>query len=75
MLHLTEKRFADFFRDSPETGMGYVVATAILKDGRAFPQTVIAGGIVSRVWHHSVIPFTEQEIDRFEITHDKWNWE
>lgn len=54
--------------------MDYWVATAVLKDGRTFPQVVITGGVVARVKNHDAIPFVEQEIDRFEITHDKWDW-
>jgi hypothetical protein len=74
MLKLTGKRFADYFRGQPETGMGYWVATAYLKDGSIFPQVVIVGGIVTQIRGHSAIPFTEEGIDHFEITHDKWDW-
>jgi hypothetical protein len=34
MFKLTEKRFADYFKNHPETGMGYWIADAHLKDGR-----------------------------------------
>jgi len=74
MLKLTEKRFADYFRQQGETGMGYWIATVFLKDGRLFPQTVIVGGVVSQVRNHANIPFSQEDIDRFEVTHDKWNW-
>jgi hypothetical protein len=74
MLKLTEKRFADFFRDKPETGMGYTIVTVHLKDGRVFPQTAVVGGTITLVRHHKGIPFTENDIDRFETTHDKWDW-
>jgi len=73
MLKLTEKRFADALRSQPETGMGYWIATTILRDGRRFPQTVITGGVVTQVRNHNSIPFKEADIDRFEVTHDKWD--
>jgi hypothetical protein len=74
MYALTEKRFAEFFRDQPETGMGYWVATAILKDGREFKQVIVNSGYVTQVKGHSHIPFKEGDIDRFIITHDKWDF-
>ena len=74
MFRLTEKRFADFFRGRPETGMDYYVVTAYLKNGRQFPQVVMSGGFVTRVRHHKDVPFTEADIDHFEVTHDKWDW-
>ena len=74
MFRLTEKRFADFFRKQPETGMGYWVVTVYLKDGRVFPQTVVSGGYLAPVRYHKEIPFTETDIDHFVVTHDKWDW-
>jgi hypothetical protein len=74
MFKLTEKRFADFFRGQPETGMDYTIVTAHLKDGRVFPQVVVTGGHVTRARGIASIPFTEADIDRFVVTHDKWDW-
>ena len=74
MYALTEKRFAEFFRDQPETGLGYWVATAILKDGREFRQVIVNSGYVTQVKGHPDIPFKEAEIDRFVVTHDKWDF-
>jgi hypothetical protein len=74
MLNLTEKRFSDFFRDRPETGMGHWIVTVVLKDGRAFPQTAIVGGSITQVRHHKNIPFSENEIDHLDVTHEKWDW-
>ena len=64
MFKLTEKRFADFFRGQAETGMGYTVVTAHLKDGRVFPQVVVAGGYVTNTRGFLSIPFTEADIDQ-----------
>jgi len=74
MLALTEKRFSDVLRRQPETGMGYWIATVALKDGRTFPQTVIVGGTITRIRNQKDIPFSEGEIERLEVTHDKWSW-
>jgi hypothetical protein len=74
VFKLNEKRFADFFRAQPETGMGYTIVTTVLKNGKRFPQTIVTGGVVSRVRGFSVAPFSETDIDCFEVTHDKWDW-
>jgi hypothetical protein len=74
MFRLTEKRFADYFRNQPETGMDYYVVTVLLKDGRVFPQTVVSGGHLIRIRGHKEVPFLEADINCFEITHDKWDW-
>jgi len=75
MLRLTEKRFADFFRGKSETGMGYWVVTVYLKDGRKYPQVIVDSGFITKVRHHKRIPFEEKDIDHFEVTHDKWDWQ
>jgi hypothetical protein len=75
MFRLIDKRFSDYFRDQPETGMGYWITTVHLKDGRHFPQAVVSGGCLSRIRHHDAIPFLEVDIDCFEVTHDKWDWQ
>jgi hypothetical protein len=74
VFRLAEKRFADYFRNQRETGMGYWVTNAHLKDGRVFSQVIVNGGYVTQVRHHASIPFFETDIDRFEVTHDKWDW-
>ena len=75
MFKLTEKRFADFFRQQPETGMDYYVTTAHLKDGGVFPQVIVSGGYVALVRGFPAPPFTEPEIEHFVVTHDKWDWD
>jgi len=54
--------------------LGYWVATAILKDGREFKQVMVNSGFVTQAKGHSHIPFNEADIDRFVITHDKWDF-
>ena len=75
MYKLGEKRFSDFFHHEPETGMGYWVATVFLRDGREFRQVVIDSGYVNRVRGYKDIPFKESDIERFVVTHDKWDWD
>jgi hypothetical protein len=70
MLSLSPK-WADFFRSQPETGMGYVIATVILRDGRQYPRAAITGGVIGSIDGSAVIPFTENEIAEFVVTHDK----
>jgi cytochrome oxidase assembly protein ShyY1 len=74
MYPLTEKRFADFFKQQPETGMGYWVVTAVLKNGRRYAQVLVNSGYVTRVKNYKDIPFTEHEIDHFVVTHEKWDF-
>jgi hypothetical protein len=64
-------QWVEFFRDKPETGMGYVVCSVQLKDGRTWDRVVIVGGVITSVNGNSVIPFSENEISKFVITHDK----
>lgn len=70
MLSLSPE-WAKFFRTQSETGMGYVIATVILKDGRQYPRAVITGGVIGSIDGNENVPFTENEIDRFVVTHDK----
>jgi hypothetical protein len=74
MYALTERRFAEFFKQQPETGMGYWVVTAWLKDGRRYDQVLVTSGYLTRVKNHGDIPFTEYDIDHFIVTHEKWDF-
>jgi hypothetical protein len=57
-----------------ETGMGYQIASVILKDGRRFDRVVIVGGIVGQIKDIEGIPFSEDQIDQIIVTHDKWDF-
>jgi hypothetical protein len=74
MYPLTEQRFAEFFKQQPETGMGYWVVSAVLKDGRQYDQVIVNSGYVTRVRNYRAIPFTEPDVDRFIVTHAKWDF-
>jgi hypothetical protein len=51
--------------------MGYQVVSVYLKDGRRFDRVVVVGGLISSVSGSQEIPFSEEEIARIVVTHDK----
>jgi hypothetical protein len=59
----------------PETGMGYQIASIVLKDGRRFDQVVIDSGFITRVKGMETIPFSEDDIREIILTHDKWDFD
>jgi len=64
----------DIYRELPETGMGYVIASIILKDGRRLDQVVIDSGYVTRIRGYETIDFTAEDIQEIIPTHDKWDF-
>lgn len=64
----------DIYQELPETGMGYVIASIILKDGRRFDQVVIDSGYITRIRGYKSIDFTEEDIQEIIATHDKWKY-
>ncbi len=58
----------------PEAGMGYQIVSIILKNGMRYDQAVIESGFVTRIRNHKTIPFTEEEIAKIIVTHDKWDF-
>jgi hypothetical protein len=70
LLHLSAK-WTPFFLSHPETGMGYVIATVILKNGQRFDRVCVVGGTILTVDNQSNVPFTEDQIAEFVVTHDK----
>ncbi|HWE75815.1 MAG TPA: hypothetical protein VG328_21825 [Stellaceae bacterium] len=70
MLRLSEN-WAEFFRRSPETGMGYWIVTIVLKNGRRFERVAVTGGTIGSIEGSPTIPFGEDEIAEFIVTHDK----
>jgi hypothetical protein len=64
-------RWAKDLVSQPETGMGYLVASVYLKDGRRFDQVVIVGGTISGIRGNQSLPFEESDIDRIVVTHEK----
>lgn len=58
----------------PETGMGYQVATVVLKDGTRWNQVLIESGVITRIRGQAKIPFKVDDIADILVTHDKWNF-
>jgi hypothetical protein len=55
----------------PEAGMGYQIASIILKDGSRYDRAVIASGFITRIRNLDQIPFREEDISEIVLTHDK----
>lgn len=51
--------------------MGYVIVTAVLKDGRRIERAAVVGLTIVSIEGEPTIPFTENEIAEFIVTHDK----
>jgi hypothetical protein len=73
MITLSD-RWAPKLLAQGETGMGYQVASVILKDGRRFDQAVIVGGYLTQIKGIKDISFAEEEIQDIVVTHDKWDF-
>ncbi len=73
MLKLSDK-WGPVLVSQPETGMGYQVASIILKDGSRYDQALIEAGYVTRIRGLEDIPFSEDQIAEIVVTHDKWNF-
>ena len=70
MLSLSDK-WAPVLVAQPETGMGYQIASVVLRDGRRFDQVLIVGGVLTEIGGKKEIPFAEQEIVEIQVTHGK----
>ena len=57
-----------------ETGMGYQIASVVLKDGKRFDQVVIVGAYITKIRGIKDIPFSEEDIAEIVVTHDKWDF-
>ena len=72
MLPLSGK-WAGKLTAEPETGIGYQIASIVLKDGKRFDRVVVDGN-VTRVRDVEGIPFSEDQIEQIIVTHDKWDF-
>ena len=68
MLELSQK-WAAVLLAQPETGMGYQIASVVLKDGKRFERVTIVGGIITEIAGKKDIPFCEDEIAEILVTH------
>lgn len=73
MLQLSNK-WGPLLISQPETGMGYQVASIILKNGSRYDQVLIESGYITRIRGLDDIPFTEDQIRDIVVTHDKWSF-
>lgn len=73
MIALSDK-WARSLVTQGETGMGYQIASVVLKDGRRFRQVVIVEGTITQIKDVEGIPFSEDQIDQIVVTHDKWDF-
>lgn len=72
MLQLSDK-WGPVLASQPETGMGYQVASIILKDGSRYDQVLIEAGCITRIRALDDVPFDEDQIAEIVVTHDRWN--
>ncbi len=71
MLQLSDK-WGPVLVSQAETGMGYQVATIILKDGTRYDQAVIEAGCITKIRGLGDVPFDEHQIADIVVTHDRW---
>lgn len=73
MLQLSDK-WGPKLVSQPETGMGYQVASIILKDGSRYDQALVVAGCITRIRGLKTIPFGESQVADIVVTHDKWDF-
>ena len=65
------KKWAPILIAQPESGMGYQIATVLLRDGTQIENVIIVGGVVTDVAGKKDIPFSEEQIIDIKVTHGK----
>jgi hypothetical protein len=66
--------FADQLREAEETGIGYQVVSAKLRDGRFFEQVAVSDGYIVEVHGYRSIPFEPEEIASLTVSDKPWNF-
>jgi hypothetical protein len=64
----------DQLKRTKETGIGYLVVSVELKDGRCFEQVAISEGCIIEVRGFKEVPFSTQDIASARVTHKGWNF-
>jgi len=54
--------------------MDYQIVSVVLRDGTQFDQVAVVGGRVVKIRGRKDIPFSEDDIVKIIITHDKWDF-
>ncbi len=73
MIRLADKWAPTLLKQS-ETGMGYYIATVVLKSGQRYERVIIDSGYITRVYGYNGIPFDPDDIVDIIVTHDKWDF-
>jgi len=64
----------DDLKRGEETGIGYLVISVELKDGRCFDQVVASEGCIIEVRGYEEIPFAPEEVASVIVNHKRWNF-
>ncbi len=76
MKHLVPipSEFLHPLKQAKETGIGYLVISVELKDGRVFDQVATSEGYVIEVKGYKEIPFAPEDLVSVAVTHKSWNF-
>lgn len=76
MKHLTPipSELLQQLKREKETGIGYLVVSVELKDGRSFDQVATSEGCIIEVRGYKEIPFASEEVVSVTVTHEGWNF-
>lgn len=64
----------DQLKGAKETGIGYLVVSVELKDGRSFDQVATSEGCIIEVRGYKEIPFAPEDMIAVNVTHRGWNF-
>lgn len=64
----------DDLKLAQETGIGYLVVSVELRDGRCFEQVLASEGCIIEVRGHKEIPFGSQDLASVRVNHKRWNF-
>jgi hypothetical protein len=64
------QKWIEYLRKQPESGMGYQIVNATLRDGRKFEVAVTDSHIVGAVRGYSDIPFDPEEVAGIDVIPD-----
>lgn len=64
----------DELKGAKETGIGYLVVSVGLKDGRSFDQVLTSEGCIIEVRGYKEIPFMPEDMIAVKVTHRSWNF-
>ena len=66
--------FVHHLKHAKETGIGYLVISVELNDGRTFDQVATSEGYVIEVKGYKEIPFAPEDLVSVAVTHKRWNF-